>query len=92
MLHITEVRPTGAYRLWVAYSDGLRGEVDLAEELCTLIPLLLVATTLQAHTTERSADWPVYGGSEDHPHYSTLSQIAVHRAAERMWRPRRPDP
>jgi hypothetical protein len=33
MLHITEVRPTGAYRLWVAFSDGLRGEVDLAEEL-----------------------------------------------------------
>ncbi|WP_373067609.1 PQQ-binding-like beta-propeller repeat protein [Gemmatimonas sp.] len=41
-----------------------------------LIPLLLAATTLQAQTTGRSADWPVYGGSEDHTHYSTLSQIS----------------
>ncbi len=41
-----------------------------------LIPLLLAATTLQAQTTGRSADWPVYGGNEDHTHYSTLSQIS----------------
>lgn len=41
-----------------------------------LIPLLLAATTLQAQTTGRSADWPVYGGSEDHTHYSTLNQIS----------------
>ena len=41
-----------------------------------LIPLLLAATTLQAQTTRRSVDWPVYGGSEDHTHYSTLSQIS----------------
>ncbi len=41
-----------------------------------LIPLLLAATTLQAQTTGRSADWPVYGGSEDHTHYTTLSQIS----------------
>ena len=41
-----------------------------------LIPLLLAATTLQAQTTGRSADWPVYGGSEDHTHYTTLGQIS----------------
>lgn len=41
-----------------------------------LIPLLLAATTLQAQTTGRSADWPVYGGNEEHTHYSTLSQIS----------------
>ncbi len=41
-----------------------------------LIPLLLAATTLQAQPVGRSADWPVYGGSEDHTHYSTLSQIS----------------
>jgi len=41
-----------------------------------LIPLLLAATTLQAQTSGRAADWPVYGGSEDHTHYTTLSQIS----------------
>jgi quinoprotein glucose dehydrogenase len=41
-----------------------------------LIPLLLAASTLQAQTTGRSADWPVYGGSEDHTHYTTLGQIS----------------
>ena len=41
-----------------------------------LIPLLLAATTLQAQTTGRSTDWPVYGGSEDHTHYTTLGQIS----------------
>jgi quinoprotein glucose dehydrogenase len=41
-----------------------------------LILLLLAATTLQAQTTGRSADWPVYGGSEDHTHYTTLGQIS----------------
>ncbi len=33
MLHITEVRPVGAYRLLVTFSDGMRGEVDLAAAL-----------------------------------------------------------
>lgn len=33
MLHIVKVRPTGAYRLWLEFSDGLSGEVDLAAEL-----------------------------------------------------------
>lgn len=33
MLHITKVRPTGAYRLWLEFSDGVSGEVDLAAEL-----------------------------------------------------------
>ena len=41
-----------------------------------LIPLLLAATTLQAQPSGRAADWPVYGGSEDHTHYTTLSQIS----------------
>ncbi len=41
-----------------------------------LIPFLLAATALQAQTTGRSADWPVYGGSEEHTHYTTLGQIS----------------
>ncbi len=39
--------------------------------------LALVALALPARlpAQARSADWPVYGGSDDHGHYSTLSQI-----------------
>jgi hypothetical protein len=33
MLHTTKVRPTGAYRLWFEFSDGLSVEVELAAEL-----------------------------------------------------------
>lgn len=33
MLHVTEVRHTRDYRLWVQFSDGLEGEVDLCNEL-----------------------------------------------------------
>jgi hypothetical protein len=33
MLHIAKVRPTGAYRLSLEFSDGLSGEVNLAAEL-----------------------------------------------------------
>ena len=44
--------------------------------LRVLMPLLLAATTLRAQTAGGSANWPVYGGSEDHTHYTTLSQIS----------------
>lgn len=33
MLHVSEVRLIGGYRLWLRFSDGLEGEVDLATEL-----------------------------------------------------------
>lgn len=33
MLHVVHVRPTGSYRLWLRFSDGLEGEVDLDSEL-----------------------------------------------------------
>ncbi len=33
MLHVTDVRPTGAYRLWIRFSDDAEGEIDLADEL-----------------------------------------------------------
>ena len=33
MLHVIEVRPTVCYRLWLRFSDGLEGEVDLGHEL-----------------------------------------------------------
>ena len=37
------------------------------------LTLLLAATTLGAQT--QSVDWPVYGGSPEHTHYSTINQI-----------------
>ncbi len=37
MLHVVEVRPIAAFRLWLAFSDGTSGEVDLADELDGLI-------------------------------------------------------
>ena len=33
MLHVTDVRLTGEYRLWLRFSDGTAGQVDLAHEL-----------------------------------------------------------
>lgn len=33
MLHVSEVRPTVDYRLWLRFSDGFEGEVDLGHEL-----------------------------------------------------------
>lgn len=33
MLHVTDVRPTGGYRLWLRFTDGTEGEVDLGPEL-----------------------------------------------------------
>jgi len=39
------------------------------------IPFLLLAVPVLATSQGRSVDWPVYGGSQDHTHYSTLDQI-----------------
>jgi hypothetical protein len=33
MLHVTDVQPTGEYRLWLRFSDGTAGQVDLTNEL-----------------------------------------------------------
>ncbi len=33
MIHVTDVRSIGAYRLWLHFSDGMVGQVDLADEL-----------------------------------------------------------
>lgn len=37
MLHIIRVRPTAGYRLWLRFSDGTEGEVDLGLELEGLV-------------------------------------------------------
>lgn len=33
MLHVIGVRPVTGYRLWLRFSDGVEGEVDLGAEL-----------------------------------------------------------
>jgi hypothetical protein len=33
MMHVTDARPTGGYRLWLRFDDGAEGEVDLEAEL-----------------------------------------------------------
>jgi quinoprotein glucose dehydrogenase len=39
------------------------------------LALLLVAPHQMAHA-QHTVDWPVYGGSDDHTHYTTLGQIS----------------
>jgi hypothetical protein len=31
MIHVTDARPLGGYRLWVRFSDATEGEIDLAD-------------------------------------------------------------
>ncbi|HEY0995969.1 MAG TPA: pyrroloquinoline quinone-dependent dehydrogenase [Gemmatimonadaceae bacterium] len=41
-----------------------------------LLLAALVALPLSLPAQSRSADWPVYGGGDDHTHYSTLDQVS----------------
>ena len=40
------------------------------------VAAILSAIAAQRSLAQRNVDWPVYGGSDDHTHYSTLSQIS----------------
>jgi hypothetical protein len=31
LIHVTEVRPLGGYRLWLRFDDGAEGDLDLSE-------------------------------------------------------------
>lgn len=42
----------------------------------TRVVAFLVACAGQQALAQRSANWPVYGGSDDHTHYTTLGQIS----------------
>jgi len=42
----------------------------------TLAAALLLAVIARTTPAQQSADWPVYGGSDDNAHYTTLGQIA----------------
>ena len=40
-----------------------------------IMAAVLLASTWRVAPAQQTVDWPVYGGSDDHTHYSTLSQI-----------------
>ena len=41
----------------------------------TAVVALLFAVASRQAAAQQNIDWPVYGGSDDHTHYSTLAQI-----------------
>jgi hypothetical protein len=62
MLHVAHVRHVAGHTLWVRFSDGTEGEVDLAEELWGEVfePLRDVALFKQAaiDPTFETVCWP----------------------------------
>jgi Protein of unknown function (DUF2442) len=81
MLHVSEVRPAGEYRLWLRFSDGFEGEVDLDAELEGPVfgPLRDPAAFAQVSvdTELRTVAWP--NGADLAPEY--LHDLAHQRAA-----------
>lgn len=59
-LHVTEVKCVGEYRLWLRFSDGAEGVVDLAPELYgdVFAPLRDPALFRQVFLTSRTIEWP----------------------------------
>ena len=59
-LHVEEVKYIYAYRLWLRFSDGAEGIVDLAPELYGDIfaPLRDPALFRQVFLTSRTTEWP----------------------------------
>ena len=47
-----------------------------APNLRSLTLALLLAVARRDAAAQHSVDWPVYGGSDDHTHYTTLGQIS----------------
>jgi hypothetical protein len=62
MLHVDSVRPLADYRLWLRFSDGTEGEVDLASELEGAVfeplrdPLLFAQVAIDPEL--RTVAWP----------------------------------
>ena len=81
MLHIVSVRPTGGYRLWLRFTDGTEGEVDLGRELEGRVfeplrdPAVFAQVTIDpdVHTTT----WP--NGADFAPEF--LRQLVQQHAA-----------
>ena len=48
----------------------------------TCIPSVAIVLAFALPLRAQQADWPVYGGSDDHTHYSTLAQISPANVAK----------
>jgi quinoprotein glucose dehydrogenase len=44
--------------------------------LLLLATLAILSVAIRPASAQQSVDWPVYGGSDDHTHYTSLSQIS----------------
>ena len=81
MLHVTEVRYLRAYILWLRFSDGAEGEVDLAQELTGEVfePLRdpAVFAQVRVDTEVRTIAWP--NGADLAPEF--LKELLAARAA-----------
>ena len=81
MLHITAVRHVGAYVLWLRFSDGAEGEVDLGPELAGEVfePLRDPAlfTQVRVDPEVRTIAWP--NGADLAPEF--LKDLLGQRAA-----------
>ena len=60
ILHVTEVKHIDRYRLWLRFSDGAAGVIDLEPELYGEIfnPLRDPAFFRQVYLTSRTIEWP----------------------------------
>ena len=59
-LHVTSVRYLDDYRIWLRFSDGAEGIIDLESELYGEIfePLRDLALFRQVELTGRTIEWP----------------------------------
>lgn len=60
ILHITDAKYGDGYRLWLRFSDGAAGVIDLEPELYGEVFELLRDPALfrQVHLTSRTIEWP----------------------------------
>jgi len=81
MLHVTDVRPAGGYRLWRRFNDGFEGEVDLSAELDgpIFMPLKDPGRFGQVHIDPdvQTSAWP--NGAEVAPEF--LRSLVAQRTA-----------
>ncbi len=81
MLHVTAARHVGAYVLWLRFSDGAEGEVDLGPELTGEVfePLRdpAVFARVRLDPEVRTVAWP--NGADLAPEF--LRDLVAQRAA-----------
>jgi hypothetical protein len=77
-LHVTDMRYVDEYRLWLRFSDGVEGVVDLLPDLYGEIfePLRDLDLFRRVYLTGRTIEWP--NGADFAPEYlrQQVMQIA----------------